>query len=378
MHMTDKKNVCVVGAGNVGLSLLANLKKCKKFLFSMSFNSASYTQINVEENEIKIVTDYTIIRNLNELENMDIFFVTYPAFLREKFIDDFSKSIKCKMNKIICFVPGYGGSELLCLELIKEGTIICGLQRVPYISRYDKQSKRSINFSSKNELKIAALPHKNLNTVCSLLESVINIPIQPLSSYLLNTLSTTNPFLHTLGVYCLSKVNFLNESRSEEIYLYDNWNDEISTLLFSLDNEVTNITKILGKHLDMSNYIAISCYYESKNPHEFTLKLKSIKSLRMVKAPIKINNNGCYYDLNNRIFTEDFEYGLSYIKSLALLTNTMTPTLDLLLDFYFKLSGKLLFENNNITDYSSHLSIPQSLGIDSLASLINIYGEHND
>ena len=59
-----------------------------------------------------------------------------------------------------------------------------------------------------------------------------------------------------------------------------------------------------------------------------TQKLRSIESLSTILSPMKEDNGGWSPDFSSSFFTEDFPYGLKFIKNLAAKNNVPTPYID--------------------------------------------------
>lgn len=307
-------------------------------------------------------------------ENADIIFVTYPAFLRRKFIEEYSLFIN--KDAYLGFVPGYGGAEYYCTSLIKKGVNVFGFQRVPYVARAlgDKHIVATI-ISRKDRLFIGAIPRKKSNEISTIVEQLLDIPVQTLKEYLAITLAPSNPLLHTVGVYNIFKHKTPHEEFSNTLKFYEQWNDDASKLLFEYDKELQKICKEL-KQLDLSEVISLPVYYESPTPEAMTLKLKSIKAFDSVMAPLKLINGKYMTDLSSRMFVEDFPFGVCIIKDFALLTDISTPVVDMLLEFYWNFTGHKYFnQDGTYTEEIMNTGVPGINGLDNIQKLISFYSQ---
>lgn len=371
--------VTVVGAGNMGLAMtgyMAAHNKASVTLFTgKNVLEKGDLRVNDVERAENSRTNNFICTNDPQvaISEADIIFVTYPAFLRKDFISRYGCYIQDRA--FLGFVPGYGGAEYSCVELIDKGVNVFGFQRVPYVARAseDGTGKMAGILSRKNKLFIGAIPYAKTSEISLIVESLLDIPVQPLKEYLSITLAPSNPLLHITGLYNVFK-NYEKEHMFErQLKFYEEWNDETSEMLFAYDNELQSICKALSP-LDMSEVVPLPIYYESPTPEKMTQKLKSIESFKAVMVPLKKSNGGYVADLESRMFVEDYPFGVCVIKDFARMTGVATPTVDLLLDFYARLSGHRYFEADG--SYAAEISstgIPGNNGLNSTEDIIRFY-----
>lgn len=368
-------NITVVGAGNIGLALTGYMAGKKEDTVCL-FTGKNIRTIEISDiekcNEFK--TNNYICTNdpYVAFKKADIIFVTYPAFLRRKFIEEYSEYINT--GTYLGFVPGYGGAEYLCTSLIKRGVNIFGFQRVPYVARAIKDKTCVANIiSRKQKLFVGVLPRANTNVICKIVEHLLDIPVQPLKEYLSITLAPSNPLLHTVGVYNVFKDRDANDEFSRPLKFYEEWNDDSSRLLFEYDAELQSICKAL-KPLDMSEVVSLPIYYESPTPEAMTCKLKSIEAFKTVMVPLEYNHRKYRPDLKSRMFIEDFPFGVCMIKEFSNMTGISTPTVDMLLNFYCKFTNHKYFnEDGTYTDEIFNTGVPGINGLDSLQKIVSFY-----
>lgn len=371
--------ITVVGAGNMGLAMtgyIASHDKVQVTLFTKkNILSSGKLQLNVVEKNKTYYTDNFICTDDPKIafSEADIIFVTYPAFLRKMFIENFGNYLK--QGAFLGFVPGYGGAEYACINLIKRGITIFGFQRVPYVARISKKENELFAgiLSQKSKIYICAIPKIKTEQISHIIKELLDIPVQPLNEYLAITLAPSNPLLHIAGLYNVFHKYDKNHLFEKRLRFYEEWNNETSELLFKYDAELQSICKALTP-LDMSEVVPLPVYYESQTPEEMTKKLKSIESFKEVMVPLKETDNGYSVDLNSRMFIEDFPLGVCVIKDFAKMTNVKTPIIDMLLKFYYELSGHKYFEDNgNYTSEISNTGIPTINGLDSVKKIIEFY-----
>ena len=369
-------NITVVGGGNIGLAMTAYMAaKGKARIKLFTGKSINKLYLNIVESGIsESTTDfYTTDDPEDAFFDADMVFVTYPAFLRKEFIKNNQKYFK--PGAFLGFVPGYGGAEYSCTDLINRGVYVLGLQRVPYVARASEGSEGKIAgiLSSKKELFVGTIPKSKTADAAILIKELLDIPTTPLHEYLSITLAPSNPLLHITGLYNVFKDYKLGDVFSTQLRFYEEWNDETSELLFKYDEELQEICRKLTP-LDMREVVPLPVYYESPTPVEMTKKLKSIPSFKAVMVPLKETEKGYLPDLCSRMFVEDYPYGVCIIKDFAQLLGVQTPTIDLLLKFYEKLSGHRYYnEDGTYTEEIRETGVPRINGLNSKEEIIQFY-----
>lgn len=369
-------NVTIVGAGNMGLAMTAYMainQKANITLFTGKLIE-SLRLNTVERGKIEQTNNFHVTGDSEEaFSEADIIFVTYPAFLRKNFIEMNQGYIKT--GAFLGFVPGYGGAEYSCVDMLNRSVNIFGLQRVPYVARTrdDGDGKVAGILSSKKELFVGAIPQNKTAEAADIVEQLLDIPVHALNEYLSITLAPSNPLLHIAGLYNVFKEYKKGNYFQAPLKFYEEWNDETSELLFRYDNELQEICRKL-EPLDMSEVVPLPVYYESPTPMEMTRKLKSIESFKAVMVPLEKTEKGYLPDLRSRMFVEDYPFGVCIIKDFAQLLGVKTPTVDMLLDFYEKLSEHKYFnEDGSYAEEIKDTGIPGINGLCSKDDVIRFY-----
>lgn len=372
--------VTIVGAGNIGLAITAYLAakgQDEVTLFTCKDVLLNGEKVVLEDAESASVVETDDFHVTNDPERAfstaQMILCTYPAFLRKKFVDAygtfFSKGMK------LGFVPGYGGAEYSCGKLINRGIIIFGLQRVPYVARAEKKENvyHANILSKKNCLYCAAIPKRYSGEIAEELSVLLDIPCTELKEYLAITLAPSNPLLHITGLYNVFHNHDSNFDYNQPLKFYTEWNDDTSRMLFEYDCELQTICKALTP-LDMSEVVPLPVYYEAPTPEQMTKKLKSIRAFEAVMVPLKQTGSRYVPDMDSRMFVEDYPFGVCVIKDFARIANVKTPTVDLLLEFYFKLSGHRYFNaDGSYTKEILETGIPGVHGLTELNQIVEFY-----
>ena len=70
-------------------------------------------------------------------------------------------------------------------------------------------------------------------------------------------------------------------------------------------------------------------YYESTDASSMTKKISSIPAFQTITSPMKQGDGGWMPDFSSRYFTEDFPYGLRWIKELSERNYLNLPVIDM-------------------------------------------------
>ena len=370
--MVDIKNICIIGAGNIGMTAAIDISQ--KTTYKVTLLSSRANELNIPFKKIDSDTGIeTIGKNIivtndykSAMDDCDLAIITIPSFL----IYEIIQKLPTNKLKMILFLPGYGGKEFYCKELHENGCIIAGLDRSPYVARLI--NKNIVKASSKKSVRLAILKNEITNELCYFVGNLFNIPCLPLKNYLTVTFTPSNPILHTSRLYSLFKDSNITTKFPRMIKFYAEWNDISSELLFQMDFELQQICKSYSQ-IDLSGVIPNPIYYESKTPKLLTKKINSIESLSNIDSPMKVKDDFYIIDLESRYFLEDFKYGLALLKAFALITNVETPCFDKVLKWYCRLSGDNLFDEQNRFIFSSIRSCPQNFNITTINDIISYY-----
>lgn len=370
--------ITIVGAGNIGLALLSTialLNQHEVILYTEKPASSFLPLVlNDVENKVqKSVTGFRVSGLKEEaLADADMIFCTYPAFLRPTFVQQAAPFLK--KGAMLGFLPGYGGIEYHCKELLEKGVEVFAFQRVPFVARCTvKPGEGAVAgiLSRKTQLYVGTINHDE--RVTGLVQELLGIPTVTIRNYLAITLTPSNPLLHITGIYNVFGKAEPDAVYPKELYLYEEWTDETSELLFQYDAEVQEICRRLAP-MDMSEVVSLPIYYESDTPHKMTKKLQSIEAFKAVKVPLKPVENGYGIDFDSRMFREDFPYGVCVLKAYAILTGVKTPIIDEMLAFYDRLTGIRYFNaDGSFTERIRETGVPQLAGLDTVEKVRAFY-----
>lgn len=359
--------VGIVGGGNIGIALYLELKKrCMQVeIYSSKKFDGKYTLY--EDSIYQFESTVCVVNSLYDLcQKCEILLITYPPSLFKSLFNELNQYIE---NKILVFVPGIGGVEYIFKPLLNKKCDIIGLQRVPAVYRL-KMQESHIN-GRRKQLHVAFLSNSVCNNV-EIIKEIFNMECVVVPNYMNVTLTPSNPILHTSRLYALFSKYSKNDIYSKNPLFYGMWDDYSSQILIKCDAELFALIEKIP--LDLSGVISLKTHYESNTASGLTSKMCSIKSLHNISSPMVPVDGGYIVDWDSRYFTSDFPDGLVIIKSIALLFNVSTPTIDEIIFWYQKMIDKqYLIDSKSFGKDIHDCNIPQNNGIKKIDDLINLY-----
>lgn len=200
-----------------------------------------------------------------------------------------------------------------------------GFQRVPYISRVSEYGKSANLLGYKQTLNTAIENCESSQDFASELSKLFMTPVNVLNSFYEASLTNSNPILHTGRLYTMWGTHEVLPTK-EQSYFYADWTDEASQCLIDMDNEFMKLLSVLNVKDGVIPSLLV--YYESTNAKTLTAKIRSIKAFKTIKSPMIQTEKGWMPDYGSRYFTEDFPFGLKFIKDLMEKHSIPSPTID--------------------------------------------------
>lgn len=250
----------------------------------------------------------------------DILLLCLPGYLIEKTLCD----IKPFAGKAaVGTVVSSTGFFFFAHDILGKDAKLFGFQRVPFISRVAEYGKTANLLGYKSSLAAVLENIEERESFRRDLERLFMTPVTLLSSFYEVALSNSNPILHTGRLYSMF------HGREDEVFdhnilFYKEWTDGASQLLIDMDAEFFHLLDKLNVH----SLPTLLDYYESTDAGSLTRKIKSIPAFQTITSPMAEVEGGWKADFKSRYFTEDFPYGLRWIKELTDKHQIETPTID--------------------------------------------------
>ena len=250
----------------------------------------------------------------------DMILFCLPGFLIEKTLKEIKPFVG---DAAIGTVVSSTGFFFFAHKVLGDNAKLFGFQRVPYIARVVEYGKTANLLGYKSSLAVAVENISDQESFRSQLERLFMTPVRLLGNFYEVALTNSNPILHTGRLYTMFKgkedVVF-----DHKILFYKEWTDEASQKLIDMDAEFFMLLDKLG----VSSIPSLLDYYESTDAASLTRKISSIPAFQSIESPMTEVSDGWKADFKSRYFTEDFPFGLRWIKELAGKQMIETPVID--------------------------------------------------
>lgn len=259
------------------------------------------------------------------VSGQDIILLCLPGFMIEKTLNEIKPFIG---DAAIGTVVSSTGFFFFAHRVLGDNAKLFGFQRVPFIARVAEYGKTANLLGYKSSLAVAMENISDQESFRSQLERLFMTPVRLLGNFYEVALTNSNPILHTGRLYTMFKgkedVVF-----DHKILFYKEWTDEASQKLIDMDAEFF----ILLDKLGVNSIPSLLDYYESTDAASLTRKISSIPAFQSIESPMTEVSDGWKADFTTRYFTEDFPFGLRWIKELAEKHMIETPVIDEVYDW---------------------------------------------
>ena len=253
----------------------------------------------------------------------DIVFLCQPGFL----ISNTLKQIKPWLNEecVVGSIVSSTGFFFQAHDILPANAKLFGFQRTPFIARVGEYGRSARLLGYKREVAIATENVGDSEAFRQLVEKLFITPTVLCGSHYEVSLTNSNPILHTGRLYSMWS-DWSGEVYDHNILFYKEWTDDASQLLIDMDAEFMTLLEKLP--VAKGAIPPLLEYYESTDAASLTRKISSIAAFQSIESPMKRVEEGWIPDFESRYFTEDFPFGLQYIKSIAEQNDVLTPTID--------------------------------------------------
>lgn len=258
-------------------------------------------------------------------KGQDIIILCVPGYLIEKTLQDIKPYIG---NAVVGTVVSSTGFFFFAHRILGPEAKLFGFQRVPYIARVKEYGKWANLLGYKSSLLAAVENVPDKEAFRNTLQELFITPVALADNFYQVSLTNSNPILHTGRLYSMFKGKE-TQVFTKNILFYEEWTDAASQTLIDMDAEFFQLLDKLG----VTGIPTLLDYYDSTDAASLTRKLSSIPAFKGITSPMKQVPGGWVADFGSRYFTEDFPYGLRWIKELASQNNLNTPVIDKVYDW---------------------------------------------
>lgn len=307
----------------------------------------------------------------NVIPESDIVLLCLPGFLISSVISKIKPYLK-KDYLLGCIVASTGFFITSISELGDKARLFA-FQRVPYIARVEEYGKKSLLLGYKRSLNMAFYGIDNSEYLKNMFFSILETEIMSLKNMFEATLTNSNPLLHPTRLYNIFKDFKEGVIYPDEIYFYEDWNDESSELLIACDNEFQKL--LLSLPVSKNCIPSLLDYYESFDKSSLTQKISSIEAFKKIKAPMNKVDGGYVPDFSSRYFIEDIPYGLLLIKYISQIQEIQTPNIDKVIYWCQKVMAKSYIKDGKLICDSPDVKIISCLNDKVIKRLILNHGQ---
>jgi hypothetical protein len=328
----EMKTICICGGGSLGhviagwLSAKSKAKvtilTAKPELWGSSISVAT-AQDGTLKGSLAKVSD----RPEDVLPEADVVLFCYPGFMIVSELERIRDFIGC--NAYVGSVFSSTGFFFEALKILPPAQPLWGFQRVPFIARVNEYGKSShlLGYKPCYHIAVENVSDPDKQAFADLISDWFERPVHLLKNYFEASLTNSNPLLHTSRLYTMFGGD--NEGRiyPRMVNFYEEWTIEAAQMLIDMDREFFELLKVLPV---TKGYLPpILEYYESTDAESLACKLSSIQGFKGITSPMIQTENGWIPDFKSRYFSEDFPYGLRYIRDLAHEHNISCPNIDI-------------------------------------------------
>lgn len=319
--------ICICGGGGLGHVCAGVFASQGHIVNILSGHPQQWSEkIIVKDNDGKEYSgSLNIVSDSPEsvISDSDIALLCVPGYL----IEETLLKIKPYLNKDIKVgaIVSSTGFFFQAHKVLDSNNCLFGFQRVPYISRVNDYGKSANLLGYKQALNVAIENCDSSQEFATELSNLFLTPVNVLNSFYEASLTNSNPILHTGRLYSMWGTHEVNPVAEQSLF-YAEWTDEASQCLIDMDNEFMQLLSVLG--VKQGVIPSLLDYYESSDAKSLTAKIRSIEAFKTIKSPMIQTEQGWMPDYGSRYFTEDFPFGLKFIKDLMEKHNISSPTID--------------------------------------------------
>ena len=254
------------------------------------------------------------------VSNQDLILLCLPGFLIEKTLKEIKPYIG---NAYVGSIVSSTGFFFIAHQILGEEAKLFGFQRVPFIARVVAYGKSANLLGYKPVLSVVLENIPDQESFRALLEGLFLTPVKLLDNYYEVSLTNSNPILHTGRLYTMFQGKE-DTMFDHKILFYKEWTNEASQMLIDMDAEFFRLLE----RLKITCIPSLLDYYECTDAQSLTNKISSIPAFQTIESPMLAIAGGWKADFSSRYFTEDFPFGLRWIKELSEKNQVETPVID--------------------------------------------------
>ncbi len=319
--------ICICGGGALGHVCAGIFYHTPNVEVNIFTQHPEFWQHNIQITDCQGKSFNAYIHTISKIPqktvaNCDMILLCLPGYAIESTLKEISPYIG---HAIVGSIVSSTGFFFFAHQILEKGTKLFGFQRTPFIARTTTYGKSARLLGYKPQIAIAVENIKDKESLQKAIELLCKTPCRILNNYYEASLTNSNPILHTGRLYSMWK-EWKGETFYRNTLFYKEWTDEASRIVLEMDNEFQELLKTYP----VSNNAIPSLldYYECHDIESLTYKIRHIPAFQDIASPMKEKNGGWIPDLESRYFTEDFPYGLRFIRQFSHEKGINIPMID--------------------------------------------------
>jgi hypothetical protein len=311
----------------------------------------------------------------------DLVLLALPAFAHEPVLRALAPHLPATAQ--ICALPARGGFEWMArLALPGHRGALLGLQTLPWACRIRAWGQSAEVLGIKTAVDLAAWPPAQTVEAAQQMASLLQVPMQPVSSFLALTLANTGQLIHP-GIMAGLFHDWDGQPFGEDQapLFYGGVDDATAALLQALSDEVQAVCRALEQalpQLDLSNVLSLDVWlqraYAGQIDDASTLRssFTTNRAYTGLRAPLRLVEENAYVPwFEARYLSEDVPYGLLVTRGIAELAGVATPSIDRVILWAQARLGKEYLAGGRVAGRDvAESRAPQRFGISSVLELV--------
>lgn len=319
--------ICICGGGSLGHVCAGVLSSQSDVIVNIFTQHPENWSNNIKVTDLHGQVYAGTINSISNnpkvaLTGCDIVLLCLPGFAIESTLQSIKPFVgDSVIGSIVCSTGFFFAAH----RILGEKARLFGFQRVPFIARTKDYGHSANLLGYKPQLAIAHENIEDTEQFQQIIEKLWMTPTKLLSSHYEASLTNSNPILHTARLYSMWK-DWDGEIYDHMVLFYKDWTIDAAQTLINMDAEFMQLLNVLP--VTKGAIPSLLEYYESYNAESLCNKIASIPAFQTIPSPMKEVEGGWIPDFKSRYFTEDFPYGLKFIKQLAKEKGISTPIID--------------------------------------------------
>lgn len=306
--------VCICGGGSLGHVCAAVLSSQEGVEVRILSGKPERWQQRIEatDNDGRVFSGHIAKVSSNPADvvaGCDIVFLCLPGFMIARTLENIKPFVG---EAVVGSIVSSTGFFFEAHRILGENARLFGFQRTPFIARVSEYGCSANLLGYKPKVYVAVENVADREAFRQTVEHLWITPTILLDNFYQAALTNSNPILHTGRLYTMF-CGHETDVFDHNILFYKEWTDEASQMLIDMDAEFFQLLDKIG----VDGIPTLLDYYESHDAASLTRKISSIAAFQTILSPMKETDGGWVADFSSRYFTEDFPYGLAFIKSLC-------------------------------------------------------------